>query len=282
LFYSSASVSHNTVTGNSIDHGGELSLQYSAGATLTGNHIAGNDASEGGGLYLWSSNSTVSGNAIYSNTASTVGGGLSLAYGDASVDANEILFNAADQCGGGIYLAGEGSLTNNVIAQNRLEREAATGSGACIQGAHPRLVHNTLAQNSGGDGSGVYVADYFSDYSHAVMTNTILVSHAVGVKITAGNTTTLEATLWGNGVEWDGAGTLLIGTVNVWGAAAFVAPEEGDYHLTPDSAAVDRGVDTGVGHDVDNDPRPDGAAPDLGADELGTASHRVYLPLVLR
>jgi hypothetical protein len=40
------------------------------------------------------------------------------------------------------------------------------------------------------------------------------------------------------------------------------------YHLLPGSDAIDAGVDAGVDHDLDGDPRPQGPAPDVGADEF--------------
>ena len=39
------------------------------------------------------------------------------------------------------------------------------------------------------------------------------------------------------------------------------------YHLTNVSAAIDQGVDAGVMTDIDEQARPQGAAPDMGADE---------------
>ncbi len=104
------------------------------------------------------------------------------------------------------------------------------------------------------------------------MTDTILVSHTVGISVTAGNTATLQATLWGsgawaNGSDWGGAGSITTGTVNVWGDPAFVNPDAGDYHILPTSAAVDAGVHAGVTTDIDGDARPYGNGYDIGADE---------------
>ena len=68
---------------------------------------------------------------------------------------------------------------------------------------------------------------------------------------------------------------------SVYGDPAFVNPDAGDYHIGLGSAAVDAGVDAGVSTDIDGDSRPQGTAPDLGADEHGGCPH-LYLPLVMR
>ena len=51
------------------------------------------------------------------------------------------------------------------------------------------------------------------------------------------------------------------------GDPVFIAPLSGDYHIAATSAALDRGTLTPVTADIDGQPRPNGAAPDLGADE---------------
>jgi hypothetical protein len=120
--------------------------------------------------------------------------------------------------------------------------------------------------------------------SVVTLTNNVLVSHTVGITVGAGSTATLEATLWGTGTwtneaDWGGAGVIVTGMAenNVWGAPAFLAPGDGDYHLDPESAAIDRGVGAGVTEDIDGDPRR--GDPDLGADEF---VWKVFLPLVAR
>jgi hypothetical protein len=63
-------------------------------------------------------------------------------------------------------------------------------------------------------------------------------------------------------------GTILTGTVNVWGDPAFLDPDGGDYHIGLGSAAVDAGIDAGVTVDIDGEPRPMGGGYDIGADEV--------------
>ena len=121
--------------------------------------------------------------------------------------------------------------------------------------------------------------------------NTILASHTVGIYVASGYTARLEGTLWyGNGQDMAGDGTIITGTVNVYGDPVFVDPEAGDYHVGPGSAAIDQGVDVGVIVDIDGDPRPLGFGFDIGADEytgpLGPVDRVEVLPaaatLVLR
>ncbi len=177
--------------------------------------------------------------------------------------------------------------TNNIIAGNQSLyywlRYPAVYIG---NGSSGQFLHNTIARNRNFSGSNVGVAYgvLVEGNSTASLTNTILLGHTVGISVTTDSTAFLEGTLWGsgawaNGTDWDGAGTILTGTVNIWGNPDFVNPDNGDYHLGAGSAAVDAGVNAGVTTDIDGDPRPVGAGYDIGADEI---SRRVYLSLVMR
>jgi PKD repeat protein len=249
---SDAMIAGNTLIDNQASQTGGAMRLYDSAAVLMDNLIAGNTATGwGGALHLWASPSTLGGNTIWDNTAT-----------------------APDSTGGALeFWLSDATLINNVIADNR----AGTAGTALFVtwNSSPRLLHNTIARNtatSGGDGSAIYV-DYYQGPSTVWLTDTILVSHTVGVSVTAGNAALLEATLWGdgawaNGTDWGGAGTIVTGTVNLWDAPAFMAPDEGDYHIDPGSAAVDAGVDADVAWDVDGEPRPMGAGYDIGADEV--------------
>jgi len=280
LLHSDAALSENTIARNA-DRG--LSLLFSD-ATLTDNVIAENwTDNSGGGLFLYQSNSILSRNVITSNNAANDGGGLFVGYSAATLSGNTVISNTAGRNGGGLFLRySAATLVNNIVAENRA---GTAGSGLYIIASAPHLLHNTIARNSGGDASGLFVTSLAGDTSDVILTNTILVSHTMGITVTAESTATLEGTLWGSGswadnADWGGDGTIVTGTVNVWGDPAFVNPDRGNYHIGPGSAAVDQGVDAGVRIDADGEPRPQGAGYDIGADEF--PAMRIYLPLALR
>jgi uncharacterized repeat protein (TIGR01451 family) len=151
---------------------------------------------------------------------------------------------------------------NNVIADNS---SLLVGGALCIGGSSPRLLHNTIARNTAGWGFGVYL---WGDGNTMWLTNTIFVSHTVGIGVWSGNTVYLESTLWhGNGDDWSGDGAVYHDN-DYTGDPAFVDPDAGNYHIGLGSAARDRGVDAGVYADIDGEPRPAGLGYDVGADEF--------------
>jgi len=249
-------------------------LYASDDAILNDNFFTNNDAvAYGGGVYVQNSQAVAfTANLFTDNSVvGDGGGGYILFSDDVTFTANTILSNT--DTGVCFYGCEDALLDNNVIADNE--------GGVSITGHTTRLRHNTIARNGA---LGVSVWGYWDGDGTAILTDTILVSHTVGLTVTAGNTATLEATLWGDGAwanttDWGGAGYITTGTVNVRGNPAFVDPDNGDYHIGSGSAAIDAGVDAGVLTDIDGDTRPIGLGFDIGADE---ARLRVYLPLVLR
>jgi hypothetical protein len=268
---------HNTIFSNTAASGGGGVFAYKGAPTLSGNAIISNTSSSvGGGLYLFSTTPSLLHNTIASNSANK-GGGVCVASCSPIFTGNVIADNEA-KFGGGISLwYSRSPLTNNLIADNRA---TVSGSGLWISKSKPLLLHMTIARNTGGDGSGVFVdTGSTSTPRTVILTNTILVSHTVGISATAGSTVTLEGTLWANDTDWGGDGAIFTGTVNIWGDPAFVNPDGGDYHIGPDSAARNAGVNAGVTDDIDGDIRPQGSGYDIGADEF---VWKIYLPLVVK
>jgi parallel beta-helix repeat protein len=280
---STAAISGNSVTSNTY---GGMRVSFSD-AVLTGNVVSNNTYGEGGGLFVEESVTTLTGNTIISNTSFTGGGGLNVGGGETTLTGNTIVGNTGFSGGGIALYYGVVTLTNNIVADNDASN---TGSGVYVATSSPRLVHNTIARNTGGDGTGIYLGNVeMEGPSSAVLTNTILVSHTVGIYVASGSTADMEATLWGSGewaneTDWGGEGTIITGTLanNHWGEPAFVDLDNGDYHIGEASVAIDKGVSAGVSTDIDGEPRF--GIPDLGADEYWPPGgpKRVYLPLVLR
>jgi uncharacterized repeat protein (TIGR01451 family) len=281
LMSSPATLEGNLVTANSaLRRGGGAWLFASHNTKLSDNTFLNNTANWGGALFMDSSNSSIEGNAVISNSA-TYGGGLYLEGSDAHLDRNIIQTNSASVGGGLFMYRCSPTLINTIVAAN----PADVGSNLYVVGSVPRLLHTTIAGGQGA-GTGVWVeAAGGSGYPSTVrLTNTILVSHTVGITVAGGNTATLSATLWGtatwaNQTDWGGAGTISTGSVNVWDDPAFVNPGEGDYRLGLGSAATDAGLDADIGHDLDGEGRPIGPEPDIGADEAGVLVGKGAAPL---
>lgn len=302
LLWSNATLNNNDIISNTANAGGGGLMLSGSEATLNGDTVASNTCEHagGGGLYLLDDSSVTLRNAtITSNTTDTGGGGLDLLWSHAVLIDTAITANTADARGGLSLTGSDATLVNAVITNNRTNsggielglwgsdvtlvnsvladnQPNSGGSLLDIQDSSCHLLHTTVMRSNGSSGDGIRL----SGYSTAVLTNTILVGHTVGITVAQGNTATLEATLWGNTTDWAGAGSITTGTVNLWGAPAFVDPDVGDYHIGPGSAAIDAGVDAGVNDDMDGDPRPMGLGYDIGADEAWWWCR--YLPLVMR
>lgn len=276
-----------TIYGNTIAHNtAEWWAGFDVGGQdvhIFGNLIYSNTAVNMGGGGTIAGNVEFTGNTVISNTAGG-GGGLSIpeVSGVQTIDGNIFSGNYATGQGGGLVLGGGNPIvTNNLFVDNLAD---GSGSAIAITGGAPlsSLAHNTFARNYGGDGSGIHV------YSGTVvMTNTLIVSHTVGLSVHDNATVFLESTLWGNGawsngLDWSGGGTINFSN-NHRGNPDFVDPDAGDYHLASNSDAIDVGVDAGVMIDIDRQPRPY-QIPDIGADEYwppGVLKY-IYLPLVIK
>jgi len=271
LDYSKAELTDNTLFSNrATGSGGGLFLKWYSAATLTGNTIESNNAgSQGGGIYLNYSNAVLDANSIEFNTAGMNGGGLVLENDSrASLTANVIVSNEAGSCGGGVYIRyshpnldrnivksnlarwgggvylenSKAVLTSTVVIKNQAPSNGG-GSGLHLVGSAPRLLHTTIARNTGGDGSAVYVTNepVSGSAGNVSLTNTILAHQQVGITVTVGNTATLEGVLlYANSTHMGGEGSISY-THDVWGDPHFSAD---GYHLSSGSVAIDAGVST--------------------------------------
>ncbi len=269
------------LTGGRVEDDGGGLRAFGAHIVLEQVEVKDNEAHRGGGLYFDSCQVRLWSSLVQGNQATGNGGGLYLYASPAVLARNRLLANGSGEDGGGIYMLLQHLyLANNVIAHNRAD---GRGSGLFLAG-DAEMIHNTLARNDGSAGQGLYQLS-----NTARLTNTIIVSHAVGIFVAGSATVNLEATFWGhgawaNGINHSTRGTLNAGTIQVSAAPGFRAPDAGDYHLTEDSSALDVGIQTAVTRDLDGEERPFGPAVDIGADEYhpGPAMQPAsYLPLIV-
>jgi uncharacterized repeat protein (TIGR01451 family) len=284
-------MTNNIITGNDAlqpgsEEGGGVYLiaQYGGHVYLQDNLFHGNQAQYGGGLYLEGDQPvTLENNQVIENVAGDpsfggVGGGLYIPASNVTLIGNVIQRNRTVQganplssaSGGGIGLYSDAVLMNNIVTDNQVSGSNRVAPGIYIRGASPHLYYTTIANNTGGEGSGVYVRENSTtgQPGQPILYNTIIVTQTVGVTVTSGSPQNL-ATL--HGVLWSGNGSNYGGTVfafdEVNGDPAFMNPASYDYHIGTGSQAIDHGINMTVTTDIDGQPRPHYGGFDLGADE---------------
>ncbi len=310
-----------STTASNWGQGGGIFIQFSNSATIRNNLIANNWAcpnyrGKGGGLQVaGSSGIDISNNIFHSNVAGAtnndMGGGLSLDDSSAIIHGNLIQENWASQSGdgrgGGFYSqAGDITLNGNTITSNRAEY----GSVTFEYNPNVTVTNNIIAQNSGGgvfvrantslplagtlahntfvenDREAVYVGYLNSGYSTLSLTNNIIVSHTTGIFAYPGinpNIIIADHTLFYDN-NYDIAGATITSTDVITGSnPLFIKPSAGNYHLWPDSPAIDSGADLPwLATDIDGDTRPfpTGGFYDIGADEASW--FELSLPVVMK
>ncbi len=283
-------IANNMANSAYLGKGGGLMVTYGDGVIVSNNIFQGNIAGStingmGGGLSLYRSSATVSGNLIQNNqstpTEAGFGGGLHSQFGDVTLSENIILNNSGDYGAVTFEQNPRVTVTNNIIAQN-------PSGGIFFQGhvSSPLtgiLVNNTIAQNSG---EGVYAGWYNSGYSTLTLTNNIIVSHTTGIYAYPDpNPNVVIAThtlFYGNDNDIDGS-TITSADEITDKPPLFVDQAGGNYHLRPNSPAIDAGISVlWLTTDIDGDARPYplGGEYDIGVDEA--LWQQIYLPVVLK
>lgn len=188
------------------------------------------------------------------------GTGVSASGGTLALSKSTVSGNA----GGGISLTGSGAIftiTNNFIYRNGNNTTAAFGGvDLGVTSAGPsRLEFNTIVDNQATSGP-LNAGGVRCSATSFAAPNNIIARNLVGASTTDSNAQTL------------GACTYPTSTVaSTLSGLAFAQADSTpfDYHLTAGSMAIDKATTpTTVTDDIDGDPRPQGAAPDQGADEL--------------
>ena len=271
---SSVNLLNTYVTGNQVfvngGKSGGLYVRNCDAVHITGSEVTTNSADFGGGLYASGSDVAVTASLVRDND-SFWGGGIYLDGGTADLARDVFKANDAFEDGGGLYLRDvNATLVNTVVIDNVAD---GRGSGLYSESSSPTLVHATLARNSGQAGSAIHVSG-----GMPVLTNVVVVGHVVGITVTGTSDVAVHGVLWYSNTQ---ANVAPAGAITVTDAVTGSPGFAGDgYHLTGESAAVDRGVTTDLLMDIDQQPRF--GLPDLGADELWLPGliDRLFLPVV--
>ena len=209
-------------------------------------------------------------------------GGLYLWYAPSvTLDRNRFLDNVASEYGTGAGGAIQGyslvvfTMTNNLLVNNQ-----ANGKGDTIyldgwrsdRQIDATMVNNTIINDAGPGTEGIYVTHWVD----LTLLNNIIAGHTVGVT----NTNPVNSSIYAEAnLLWNGADPIV--GINAVQQDPLLLP---DHHLDVASPAINRGVTTWVGSDIDGDARPDWCFFDIGFDEFitGLGCTYVHLPLVVR
>jgi hypothetical protein len=282
-------------------YGGGLNLDSGADKIILiyDNLFEGNRATYGGAIYNRAASPTIiESNSFLGNQAtdayfSAYGGALNIEASDGQILRNVFLGNSANQggnpysesYGGAMAIYNDNIISNNIVVDNSVSGSSPHAPGVYINGCTPELYHNTISNNTGAEGSGVYVRQAGDDGEpgRPVLYNTVIVSQTVGVFVSdasSQNLATLYGALWwNNGSNYEGT---VFAFDEVTGDPLFVDPANDDYHILDGSAAIDASPDDWLNVDFDFEPRY--GISDLGADEYWApgALKRMFIPLVAK
>lgn len=287
-----------TCSNCSVALGGGISLRQTSTAEIYDSKFDENDAWNGGGISADTNCSLKVKNGTFTLNTAGYGGGINAYFAEvrsslfqnnivvnsggammlsgATLDGLRISGNQSGVHGGGLWIGSTGSFSihNSVVNGNSIQ-SSGTGSGIYIEnGTSAELLQNTIANNTGGDGSGIFVAA-----GNPQITNNIVTGQTLGICSKSSQTVTVDGVLWYNNTLNGGGAScqgMLEITHSLTGSPAF-APD--GYHITRSSAAYNAGVASGSLYDLDGDTRPQFGAFDLGADEYIA---RAFLPMIRR
>jgi len=249
--------------------GGGIYCSHSS-PTIKHNSIYANSGTRGGGICCYSGSSPViEHNKIYENNAVDFGGGIDC-YSSSSptIRYNEIYANNVGRAaGGGIYanVSSNPVVMFNAIYENKALGQYGDGAGICINSEGTTVLNNNTFWNNQASGHGG--ALYFGSGSGITrIFNTISMGNQApqGHEFAVVGPITLEVSYSDVGggesqvyldlgaiLDWD-----TVSNMNV--DPLFVDPDNGNFHLQPNSPCIDAG-------DPNSPPDPVGTRADMGA-----------------
>ena len=228
---SSLYIGYNTISNNSDYVEGGGGIHSFGSATITGNTITGNSAWMGGGIFSYSGSATITGNTITNNSANAEGGGIH-SFGSATITGNTITGNSASDEGGGIFsYSGSATITGNTITGN----SAYYGGGILSYSGSPTITGNTITGNSATWGGGIHSSDSATITGNTITNNSANLGGGICSNVSptiTGNTITNNSADWGGGIYSDyGSATIKYNTIIDTTASAI--------YINSDSALID-------------------------------------------
>ncbi|MFN2222612.1 MAG: choice-of-anchor Q domain-containing protein, partial [Candidatus Promineifilaceae bacterium] len=281
------------ISNSSIGAGGMWVLWQDHPLTIKDSLFQENTAGFGGGLVLndFRTQVTIERTEFISNVATLYEAGAAYIRpasnnGHLTMDRVRFIGNQAADKGKALWLnsttsstAVEMRLTNLILAHNAnppgtvaAEDDAAIYVSTRFRTVDLSLAHVTAADNPLTNFLYVLAENNAGEQTRVQIANTLVtgVDYAFAGETVEDGTLALTDT---NSLLFD-IGTApyhdLGGAVTFSGFGAVVGDPLLDetYHLSSGSAAIDAGVSSGLSHDIDGQYRPQGAAPDIGADEF--------------
>jgi hypothetical protein len=158
-------------------------------------------------------------------------------------------------------------IVNNVLAGNIAHGGAALllVGGTLTPTGNVTVANNTLYANIGDSGINLRLWT-----TPITLTNNLVVSHTMGIEVESG-AAALRYILYSSNTQDAGGAGSIDEQHAITGTPAFVDAASGDFHLRPESDAVNAGDPAGVppapATDIEGTPRPFGPRVDIGAYE---------------
>ena len=224
----------------------------------------------GQGILVGSDGNQFIGLRVHDNGTTDFDHGIYFSGNGNLVEGSEFYRNA----GWGIHKYPDGD--NSIIRDNRVHDNARVGNrgpGIGIYGGSGDWVYNNLVWGNNGG-----IVAYYGESEARIIANTVYDNARYGILSDAPNSTIRNNIVVQNGGQIDdrSSGSTVSDNLcssggpgcSVVGDPMFVDPGGGDFHLADGSPAIDAGSSQDApATDFEGDPRPQGAAVDIGADE---------------